>query len=118
MESCHRCGVGSAAERRSVRADSTAQMPTQAWWAPASVERRRCGWGHSGRRSAARPGAAAARRSMAGWLEERSRVLKGWLCAAVGLELVALDKHSLSQMLDERPVTLTLAPSQGLAEAG
>lgn len=55
---------------------------------------------------------------MAGWLEERSRVLKGWLCAAVGLELVALDKHSLSQMLDERPVTLTLAPSQGLAEAG
>ena len=114
MESCHRCGVGSAAERRSVRAGSTAQIPTQAWWAPASVGRRRCGWGHSGRRSAARPGAAAARRSMAGWLEERSRVPKGWLCAAVGLETVALGKHSLSQMLDESPVTL----SQDLAEAG
>ena len=57
---------------------------------------------------------------MAGWLEERSRVPKGWLCAAVGLELVALDKHSLSQMLDESPVTLTLtlALSQELAEAG
>jgi hypothetical protein len=99
-----------------VRADSTGQMLTQAWWAPASVERRRCGWGHSGRRSAARPGAAAVRRSMAGWLEERSRVPKGWLCAAVGLEVVALDKQSLSQMLDESPVTLSL--SQDLAEAG
>ena len=39
---------------------------------------------------------------------------KGWLCAAVGLETVALDTHSLDQRLDESFVTL----SQELAVAG
>ena len=115
MESCHRCGVGLAAEHRSAGEGSRAQMLTQVWWALASAERRRYGQDRSGRRSEARPGGAAVRCSMAGLLEEQtSRVPKGWLYAAVGLETVALDTHSLDQTLDESLVT----PSQELAVAG
>ena len=66
MESCRRCGVGLAAESRSVGEGSRAQRLTQAWWALASVEKRRYGLGRSGRRSGGRSGAAVVRRSMAG----------------------------------------------------
>jgi hypothetical protein len=100
---CRSAGAGSREQRRS-----------RGWWALASVERTRCGWGRSGRRSGARPGAAAVRCSRAGLEEgQTSRARKGSLCEALGLETVALDRHSL-QRLDGEPVTL----SQELAEAG
>jgi hypothetical protein len=115
VESCHRCGVGWAAERRSAEEGSRAQRRTRGWWALASVERRMCGWGRSGRRSVERPGEEAVRCSTAEMREgQSSRVPRGWLFAALGLETVALDTHSLDQMLDESPVTL----SQELAVAG
>ena len=90
-------------------------MLTQVWWALASAERRRYGQDRSGRRSEARPGGAAVRCSMAELREgQSSRVPKEWLCAALGLETVALGTHSPHQMLDESLVTL----SQELAVAG
>lgn len=104
-----------AAAHRSAAEGSRAQRRTPASWGPASVGRRMCGWGRSGKRSAERTGAGAVRRSMAARPEgPSSRVPKGWLCAAVGLETGALDTHSLGQMRDESHVTL----SQELAEAG
>ena len=90
-------------------------MRTQAWWALVSVGRTRYGSGRNGRRSVEKPGEAAVRCSRVGWLAgQTSKVPKGSLCEALGLETVALGTHSLAQMLDGRPVTL----SQELAVAG
>lgn len=115
MESCHRCGVGWAAEHRSAEEGSRAQKLTQGWWALASVGRRMCGWGRSDRRSAGRPGGEAVRCSTAELREgQSSRVPKEWLFGALGLETVALDTHSPHQMPDESLATL----SQELAVAG
>lgn len=113
--SCRRCAAGLAAVCRSAGMGSRELLRTQGWWALASVGRTRCGSGRSGRCSVARPGEAAVRCSRVGWREEQtSKVPKGWLCEALGLETVALGTHSLAQMPDERSVTL----SQELAVAG
>jgi hypothetical protein len=80
-----------------------------------NVAKRSCDSAHSDRRSVGSPGAVAVRRSRVGRGEDQTNTrLVGSLLGQPMLELVALDRYSLNQCLDEEPVTL----SQDVAEAG
>lgn len=112
----HRCGAVEGGGRHSSEARRSRVLEERrGLWGLVNAARTSCGWARSDRRSVESPGAGAVRRSRVGRVEEQTST--SWeedlLWKQPMLELVALDRHSLSQCPDEEPVTL----SQGAAEA-